>query len=132
MTIHQAKDLKAEKDSSKEYSPFIEVFLIPNQPSDTSISAPPSPSTLQVQQHDGALKGPVPQHYYKTKTKKKNNSPLYEEPFEMFIQDVSNQCLLVVVKDQRDALVGGPIVIGECVIPVREIIKDLVIKNEND
>jgi Ca2+-dependent lipid-binding protein len=109
VTIHQAKDLVGSAvGKNKIYNPFVECSLY-------KFHIPP----FEEYSNDvGSGFG----NYYRSKTKKRNNSPTYEESFELFISDINTQMLHFIVRDDKD-LIGGYGFIGDISIPVSEVIQ---------
>ncbi|RKP18791.1 hypothetical protein ROZALSC1DRAFT_29561 [Rozella allomycis CSF55] len=105
MTLHQAKELiSKEKTISKLYNPFAEISIYKNQ------------TNLEEYSRQ------QPMVLFKTRTKKRNNSPTFEETFEVFIHDLNIQTIIVSIYDQRDILAGSGL-IGNISIPVKDVIQ---------
>jgi Ca2+-dependent lipid-binding protein len=62
---------------------------------------------------------------WKTSTKKKADAPVWNERFELFVNDLQSKKLNVVIKEQKDAKLGGPAVLGSLSLPLVSILDQL-------
>lgn len=101
-TIHQAKEIIPRGSSApKAMSLFAECSIVPN----AAAAAHPLDSSFE--------------HMFKTATKKRTNSPTWDVSFETFIKKRDEECLWIVLKEEKD--LSGPAVIGDVVLPISEL-----------
>lgn len=101
-TIHQAKEIIPRGSSSpKALSLFAECSVVSN----AAAAAHPLDASFE--------------HTFKTVTKKRTNSPTWEASFENFVKKSDEECLWIVLKEEKD--LSGPTVIGDIVLPISEL-----------
>lgn len=104
-TVHQAKNvIQKGSTTHKSMNLFAEIALVSN----IAVTQNPFNSS---------------QHHFSTKVKKRTNSPIWEETFEIFVKHANVECLWIIFKEDREGLLRDTI-IGDIVIPVKEILKE--------
>lgn len=144
VTIHQAKDIVAKgSGASKIYNSFMEVTVIQDKALSKSVSNTMAksssfggklfgntigaishviPGTANSSQTDlNVSSTSTTTYFHRTKTKKRTNSPIWEETFDIFIRDASQDTLYMVIKDQKEILGQGSSVLGDLFISIMDV-----------
>ncbi|KAM0683441.1 Tricalbin-2 [Mitosporidium daphniae] len=112
IAFHQAIELTPKKSThAKAMNLYAEGAIVPSHLFETS------------EDHSSKLKldsfANIPSSaYFRTRTKKKTNSPIWSQKIKTFVKDASLSSLWIQIREERDF--SGPSLVGELVLPLSD------------